>query len=351
MTAIPIAPHSREQMERIRLLRSSEIARDFDKLIGTELTYEDLRTIVTGAVFDESERLYFLRVIDWAEERKQPLMAIRGLKDALRNSFRRSMLLMDDTSLLGSIYIDRTGGVGSKEWRLLNTSLLAMNLRPAGQFVRIVGLPRTGKTNVGCLLAEEWVKQGGMVITNIRLRDTVPYIIPVETVSGMLEAVADAWDMGLDWVFEYDEAGLTYIRARAMSGGNISMDRLARVVGKFGGRMVVIEQRESSIPTIIEEFSQQRYSCERIGSVSIDLQGPEVYLRERYHGVPRSGLDYVSEDPAFLRQDCDIEAAIAAVTGARDRSAALRIAVAPKPKRAPGRPPKHLKAKEEAMAT
>lgn len=126
------------------------------------------------------------------------------------------------------------------------------------------------------------------------------------------------------WIFILDEGGLMYSKADATTRRAKDLDKFVRIIGKLHGSMIIIEQREESVPTILQEFATSLYFCERPGVVNIELKGPELAFRGTVSKFPKTTLPFQTYDIAYFSLNINLIAMFVALSGEGDVKQALR---------------------------
>jgi len=219
---------------------------------------------------------------------------------------------------------------GDISWQVLEDgpAILASNFRE-GQFGWISGIPGTGKTVTGLKIIEQWMGMGNVALSNIRIEDRVPSesFRYVRDAREMFLAIADSMDR--PWLMVLDEAALSgWYRGDATRRKDKDLDKFARIIRKLGGNLILIEQREASVPTIVQEFASSRYYCHRVGGgvVTVDLRGPYRYWRAKIQDLPNTIFRFRTEDIAFFPTEevLEFEELYRAIASTDDIARAIR---------------------------
>lgn len=303
------------------------------------VTYDDVEDYITvGVRGADAERLLKLVREERTKGTPSPA-AIPNLDVELRLAIFRTFQTVDmvgGISALGSMVFRRD--LGPKSWRIYNPGVLTANY-DEGNFGRVSGRPRKGKTNLFCVLMERWAEDGNVVFSNVlpntikglgpeRLEEPVPWgpddrCVYVRHAKALFKGIAD---LGKDerWLFGLDEGGLIYSKPDAATRRAKDLDKLVRVLGKLHGSMVIIEQRPESVPTILQEFSSSSYFCEEPGIVDIELKGPRLEFHERVKDFPRTSLPFDTYDIAYWSLNVNVASIFAALSGTADPKETLR---------------------------
>lgn len=289
-------------------------------------TFQDAREFVDAGVWEEDKNSMFHAMIDDAESQGavSPYVGIKNFETLLRTAVDVSFHVVDHAgglTGLGSMVFEPQEDVHT--WRLYDRnapSILVANLLERGNFYRDNGIPGTGKTNLACVISEEFVKEPNHIaIGNIRMLKSDPRFIYVRTVKELFRTVAYL-PAGMVWLFTQDEGGLTYNKPDQATRRVKKMDRLMRCVRKLYGSYGLVEQREDSVPNIIMEFAKNIFYVEAKGVVSIEMKGPVLAFRDTVKNFPKTSLPFDTDDIAmFDVEDIDIDQALASVSGAGDR--------------------------------
>ncbi len=242
---------------------------------------------------------------------------LKFLEMTIRMQIPQKFEALDNLTTLAATRLPKKDE-GYESYYLYHPDLLVSNFNPDGSagFGVVSGTLGTGKTNIGCLLLEKWDEKGDLLsIGNIMMRRKPPIRYAYcSRISQVLKATAEATLAGRPWLFVDDKAGLTWMKAEAMRKRNRQQDKLARIVRKLGGNMVLVEQRYDSVPTIIQEFQTNRYHATSKKRVVMTLEGPKVRLTRKLKDLPLSKLPYDSNAIAWLAFDVDIEALFEFIT-------------------------------------
>lgn len=304
-------------------------------LISKEAMLDCLR------LFDRFETLTYAEVQDVVFVGVWDVETQRGLLELLRNAKANGLLLPSEIpnleielrqAVAASFHVaDKLGGltgIGSMvfsrpsltSWKILNPSILSANYT-VGQFGYVNGVPRSGKTNL-CAVMMESLLQTQVVVTNILLAHPHPVNYRyAQDVPTMLRAVA-ALPPGTRWTALIDEAGLWVSTKDSMTTRGKALDRLAKVIGKLDGNLVLIDQQESTIPTVVKAFAANHYFCIKPGEVRIDLHGPNVYFTEVVKDFPKTTLAFDTFDISQFTfpKDFKLEALFLAITGLKGQA-------------------------------
>lgn len=290
-------------------------------------SFQDARDFVTVGVWQEEKQEAFLSLIDEAERKGKasPFLGIEDLEMRLRLAVSTSFHVVDHAggiTGLGSMVFEPNNG--HRSWRIYNPSILTANFQKRGNFARINGIPGKGKTNLGCVIAEQFVSEENHVsIGNIRMKKQDDRFIYVKDLRSFFVAIANL-PYETSWLFTHDEGGLSYGKPDQATRRVKDLDKLMRCVRKLGGSYTLIEQREDSVPNIIIEFAKNIFYVEENGIVSIEMRGPALAFRDTVKDFPKTTLPFDTDDIAMFNINVDVQEIFNAITDSDDPKAALR---------------------------
>lgn len=318
-----------DNLGKALILNASEKMSDFLNLCARwqTVTWEELDNVITVGVWDPDKQLAMFNEVHAARQRKSMPCLVPGLLTRLRVAVSHSFHVADKiggVSGVGSMVFDDHRRVRS--WHIYNPRILTANFNE-GNFGRIAGLPRRGKTNTGCVWMEQWASQGNIAFSNIMPDPEAP-IDPryqyVKDALALFQAVAIIPD-GVKWSFILDEGGLMYSKADAATTRNKELDKFVRVIGKLHGNLIIIEQRPESVPTIVQDFATSLFYCESPGIVDIELKGPMLAFRDRVKDFPKTSLPMQTYDIAYFNINVKIVPMLNVLSGKKDVKDALRM--------------------------
>jgi len=267
---------------------------------------------------DQDTLLAYIR--DEASNGTPTPAAAEGLKDKLRKSFRRSFET-DALSAMGAIVVPHQEHMFS--WKVFETDPLAANYGE-GEFGRISGPPRKGKTNTACVIMDRWIARGNLAFSNIKNLDGVPGHVYTETGKTLIRAAIAASRAKQRWLWVMDEGAIAgWTNQEWMTRRSRDLNKFIRVVGKLRGNLVMVEQDPRAVPRLIVDWARNTYYCSSEGYVSIDLRGPHLVWRQDVRDFPKTRLPYDSRDIAAFRVDVDVDEMFQAIAGAGDQLAAM----------------------------
>ena len=201
-------------------------------------------------------------------------------------------------------------GSGSRpegmSWFMRFPDCLVSNFKAPGTFGVIDGLPRTGKTSLGCsfakLLGEIFHFR---IITNIVIKNPPDYYIIVGTLGQMVKEMVRPGK----FVAILDETATYIPKKRALAKELMDFEALARFIGKWkGGLIVITHSFERDVPSLLQEWTTEKYKKIELSMVRCDLEKHNgfVTLHKTIKDVPDTDFDFVTEDTVALKFDINI---------------------------------------------
>lgn len=316
---------------------------DFRPLLGTsrarealdaldrweQLGFHEVRDIISTGVASSKERSLLLDALDEAERQSigMPHM-IRGLERRLRSGIFESFQHVEKSggiTAIAAMVFDRNNSV--PPWSVYNPDVLIRNFSE-GSFGRISGVPRTGKTNLACLIMEEWEKAGNVAISNIRPDledDRYRYVTDARGLFRELSTIGGPSGWKRRWLFVLDEGGLIWAKQDVSTRRAKDLEKLIRIIGKLRGNMILIDQRADAIPTTFQQFASSLFFCHKPGLATLDLRGPNLVLKMKVKDLARTSIPYDSRDIAFFTINQDIPEMLEAMAGSPDPAGMIGI--------------------------
>jgi len=321
-----------DAMDRWKIIESERrMTQGLERLRHYKMwNWQDAKDFVTVGIWEGDKQEAFLNMIDAAIENgaPSPYLGIKDFERKLRLGMATSFHVVDHAggvTGLGSMVFEPDDG--HHTWRLYDRnapSILVANYQEKGNFGRISGVPGTGKTNTGCVIAEEYAKDPNhFAIGNIRMLKPDSRFIYTRDAKAFFTAIASL-PQEAAWLFTHDEGGLSYSKPDQATRRVKDLDKLMRCVRKLGGSYNLIEQREDSVPNLIMEFAKNIFVCESRGVVSIEMRGPFLAFRDTVKDFPKTTLPFDTDDIAMFDINVDVQGIFSAISGSDDPKKSLR---------------------------
>lgn len=183
-----------------------------------------------------------------------------------------------------------------------------------GNFGRLSGPPRQGKTNFACVQIERWTDKKRVYLTNIAKKEETNVFIHCKDARSLFENLCTI-QRQTKVIFGYDEAGLTDSKAHASTLHARYMNDLYRVWGKFWGNALYIDQLYTKCPEFIESVATNIYHAIQPGTIYFELSG-DYEFRRALTNFPKTTLPYDTRDLAYFdSRTLNVEAMFASISG------------------------------------
>lgn len=308
-----------DKMDKYRILASEENSTaglDWLDMLhsGTSVTWREVRRFVscyvysgpvcptTGAAYNQF--VVLLGQIKKAEkERKQP-WEVDDLEDTLRVcKAQKEDWTYDGLSRIGAVKAFGQA-TSSRPWAMLSRHYFLSPLIGEGEmrggFLTVCGIPGKGKSNVTSLISEMWHEEfpETEVLANVPVTDRPPWLRPAESMEELLTGIADALENDRRWLWDLDDGGIAWLRARATTSEAVGLERFIRIVPKYGGSFVFVEQRSEGVPSVIQDFAQNHILIDQVGFALCDYQMAKQPVRN----IPKSRvMKYITGETAYFR--------------------------------------------------
>lgn len=291
-----------------------------------QLSYDDVYRII-GNVVDERKKMLLLRGVEHFQEAGCPApWMIQGLLTLLRAAIPDSFHTIDKVGgFTGAASLVFVPYNNVPVWDFYNPNILIRNFSEGG-FGRISGRPGTGKTNLACVILEEWVKAApglNMGFTNIRQTKETPRIHFVSNAKELFLAISRL-EPAERWLFVLDEGGLVWAKQDVSTRRAKDLEKFCRVIRKMHGNMILVDQRDEAIPTTIQQWSTSIFFCWEPGLLTIDLRAP-VGFQAKVRGFPKTGLPFDTYDIGYFAINVSIPDILESMSGEEDPGEMIKI--------------------------
>jgi hypothetical protein len=315
-----LGPEVREDAEYLRLLAQEVSALFFDYVSHLdESSWGDYFNVVTACTLGKFRQgLLALGEKARAAGASRPITGIKNLEGPMREAFGEFINSVDHigVSALGAARA-AFPATAMTQWADLNPAIVA-RWATDGAFGAGTGRLGTGKTNVACIVAEEYLKlfPDARVFTNIRT-EPVDRVLYVSSLSQLLGHVD-----GTPFLFIFDEAAVSgFSTMDATTVESKGLNKFFRVFRKLGGAMFIIEQREANIPTHLKDWIVFLVECKSPGLVRMVSDGKIRTVT----GVPRArAVRFDTLAIADFEVDLDVPALFERIRDSPDVYAAIR---------------------------
>src|SRR3990170_2864942 len=278
------------------------------------LDWKAINNIVTVGIWDVAERDKLFKIIrEYDKQNIQP-SKIPGLYYRLRAAVGPSIRLAEKLggiTGLGSMVFEPELSID--EFQYYNPDIMIIGFKE-GNFGRMSGNPRKGKTSNSCLLIERWNGKGNIALSNIYKKEETNKYIYVKNARDLFTMISDM-PRKVPFIFIYDEGGLSYSKLHSSTIHSRYMNEVARIIGKLYGNMLYIDQIPEACPETIQKFSTNTFHALEPGKMFIELKGPYKFKRT-LRNIPQTTLPYDTRDIAYFdSKDLNVEGMFSYISG------------------------------------
>lgn len=291
-----------------------------------QLSYDQVYRII-GNIVDERKKMQLLRGVKHFQEEGCPApWLIRGLLTELRAAIPDSFHTIDKVGgYTGASSLVFQPYQFMPTWEDFNPRLVVRNFGEGG-FGRISGRPGTGKTNLACVIMEQWVKAApgiNLAFSNIRQTKPTPGIHYVRDARDLFTQISNL--TGIErWLFILDEGGLVWAKMDVSTRRAKDLEKFCRVVRKMHGNLIIVDQRDDAIPTTIQQWSTSIFYCHEPGIVTVDLKKPHEFLM-KIRKMPRTELPFDTYDIGYFAINISIPDILESMSGEEDPGEMIKI--------------------------
>lgn len=198
---------------------------------------------------------------------------------------------LDALSQIGAM-ISVDDADSADQWAAISDKVWTSWAYTQGNNAILKGGVKKGKTNFALLLAEKFMAEGWMVVSNIAVKDAPGNYKYCPDLSTMLTAICQARLKGLSVLIVFDEASLFWAKMDASTRVAKEMSKLLLTYGKLHAQVLIIQHYASDIPTAVVRTIVAEFEKTSTKNVYVDIR-EGVRLRPRLvTSVPATTLVY-----------------------------------------------------------
>jgi hypothetical protein len=198
---------------------------------------------------------------------------------------------LDALSQVGAI-ISVDDADSADQWAAISDKVWTSWAYTQGNNAILKGGVKKGKTNFALLLAEKFMAESWMVVSNIAVKDAPGNYKYCPDLSTMLTAICQARLKGLSVLIVFDEASLFWAKMDASTRVAKEMSKLLLTYGKLHAQVLIIQHYASDIPTAVVRTIVAEFEKTSTKNVYVDIR-EGVRLRPRLvTSVPATTLSY-----------------------------------------------------------
>ena len=248
------------------------------------------------------------------------------LKKVVYMGLKEAFFKMDVLSLLGGLNFDNE--IRYIPWKVFNTSVLTLDVENGGgKFILISGNMGTGKTHLASILAHDCIENKNLnVLSNINFLEDNPYLKRIYSTSDLLINGIKISLRGEKWIAILDESGVWQHTQDHATKKNISWDKIYRLIRKFQGSMIFIDQRSGGFTRTLREFSHIHLHKTAKSTLKVNIFDNTLKGTYYLKYVPSTPMKFDTLDIAYFRHDIDIDKVLAKatnITGSKNQKEAI----------------------------
>jgi len=288
----------------------------FQIIAGVANTYKQLRNpfllteaaveLMSAVSYDpEMVRVWVNKLYALDGEIYEHPKMLAAFKEDVYTSLNARINTLDDVSRAACLNYAATTWMA---WGDINPAVF---LRPfevsSGTLVHISGVMGSGKTDLGCTLADHALRDGYGVVTNVAFTGDLPDgLVRCVRLSDLLLEMIDARLDGRDVVVLFDEVSQFFSRRESARSGNIQMEKLLRLTRKFRSSIIFVEQVKGGLPSVALELLSARFHKLGKKKCQYATRNMEKNYNLMLDGIPRTALPFKTLHLGGFRSDVDL---------------------------------------------
>jgi len=220
--------------------------------------------------------------------------------------FKEFMFNLDALSLIAGMNFDTDQRFIN--YNIFNQDAFTYKVEDGGKFILISGNLGTGKTHLASLLGDNSINSKKLhVLTNINFLEELQMIKKIYCTSDLLIEGLKLYLQGKRWVAILDESGVWQHKQDHATRKNIEWDKLYRLIRKFGGSMIFIDQKRTGFTGTLKEFATVHLHKYKKSSMKVDIIDPSLKAHHYIRGIPDTPLKFDTNDIAFFVHDIELK--------------------------------------------
>jgi len=223
---------------------------------------------------------------------------------ACRIQFAKKMNRLDALSQIGALAFDDPRD--SEKWESINPTVWT-SWAGTGNNAVIRGAVKRGKTNLGLLFAEYFMKAGYRVVSNVIVTGAPAGYVYCPKLSDMLVAICNARAAGVEVLILLDEANLFWQKIQTIMPKNISLSKLILTFGKMHSNYLHISHYEELVPTIVARTAVATFEKKSIKECFVTVSEGIRIKPKLLTAVPATTLKYDADQLAYFSIDLSVD--------------------------------------------
>jgi len=223
---------------------------------------------------------------------------------ACRIQFAKKMNRLDALSQIGALAFDDPRD--SEKWESINPTVWT-SWAGKGNNALITGAVKRGKTNLGLLLAQYFLKAGYRVVSNIIVADPPKEYVFCPKLSDMLVAICNARAAGVEVLILLDEANLFFVKIQTIMPKNISLSKLILTFGKMHSNYLHISHFQELVPTIVARTAVATFEKKSTKECFVTVSEGIRIKPKLLTAVPSTSMEYSPDQLAYFSIDLSVD--------------------------------------------
>lgn len=305
----------------------SGVANTYKQLRNPFLLTESAIELMSAVSYDpEMVRAWIGRLYHLEGEIYENPDVLALFKEDVYTSLNARINTLDDVSRAACLNYAATS------WMAWNDVNPEVYLRPfrvsAGTLVHISGVMGSGKTDLGCTLADYALKEGYKVVTNVQFTGELPPgLVRCTRLSDLLLEMIDSRIADRPTVVLFDEVSQFFSRRESARSGNIQLEKLLRLTRKFRSSIIFVEQVQGGLPSVALELLSARFHKLGKKKCQYATRNMEKNYNLLLDSIPRTKLPFETYHMGGFASDIDLGALFRDVLIEEQQEVALRRAI------------------------
>jgi hypothetical protein len=220
--------------------------------------------------------------------------------------FNLTLNALDPITRVGGFSINRDEDKASDRFELYNPDVF-ISWHGVGTKATLKGAIKSGKTNAGLWLSEQFLAKKIDVASNITVRKAPNGYNYCPKLSALLTTACESNMKHHELNITFDEANLFWHKTDTVRPRNVDLSKLALCFGKMHASLLFISHYQSIIPTVIAQTAVAEFQKLSKRTMLVDVrQGKELHLRT-ITDWPATTLEYDPDQLQWFSLDMDIE--------------------------------------------
>jgi len=220
--------------------------------------------------------------------------------------FNLTLNALDPLTRVGGFALNEDVEKTSDSFELYNPDVF-ISWHGKGTKATLKGSIKYGKTNAALWLAEQFLRKGIDVASNILVKNPPGGYYYCPKLSTLLTRVCESNIKKHEVNITFDEANLFWARVDTVRPRNIDLSKLALCFGKMHASCTFVSHYQSLIPTVIQMTAVAEFEKLSIKTMVADIRQGTVMHSRTIKEWPPTTLEYDPDQLQWFSMDMDIE--------------------------------------------